>query len=318
MDFNLKHKTVDNAEEAFKFMFDLVNLSGQVITSRGEPTKEVLNAAVTIINPRDRIVPIPAFKLGFVLQELFDILNENPPRKIHSKDMLKKTMGDENNDFFFGNEMRQALSRHSLLNIYSLFEQDKNTRKAVLDLSTRRPVLHYPCLIYAHFIIRDDELHMTLETRGTSIFLGLPHDIFIFTCVQEIMLGWLQELYPDLKMGQFTYKTISTHFYSDENGNAKEDSVGNKWNYDEWKSEGLALPYDQYVGEMGKLYYYVDQLYKAHAEENLEKGHLLKYSDVLIPGGIFKSNWYEQWAMYLYMENDTMPNIIDPRVMGLK
>ena len=148
MKISLKYNEVDNAADAYKWFCSIIEEEGEYITSRGERTKEVLNAAVLINDIRDRVIPISNFNKRFILQETFDILNENQPRVMHSKEMLEKTMGNSSNIMFFGNEMRQAFSRWSLHRIKTLFEKDKYTRKAILDLGkstqARKPTVR-PC-----------------------------------------------------------------------------------------------------------------------------------------------------------------------------
>lgn len=215
MDYSIKSLSAKNAAEAYTKLTELVNTQGEFIESRNEATLEVLNVAIEIENPRDRIINISNFKLPFILQETFDILNNNQPRAIHSKQMLEKTMGNSSDPMFFGNELRQALSRWSLVKVRDRFIKDKNTRKAVLSLGNRRNAKHTPCMIYSHFIIRDNKFYMTAETRGTAVSMGFVNDVFVLTLVQEIIYGWLLEYYPELELLTFIYKTVSLPEYVD-------------------------------------------------------------------------------------------------------
>lgn len=294
MDVSIKFEQVESAQDAYSFFRELIKKQGSYVTSRGELTREVLNAAVIIKNIKKRIIPISSFKHEFILQETFDILNENQPRVIHSKEMLEKTMGNSKNMFFFGNEMRQAFSRWSLLRIKKLLESDMYTRKAILDLGSRRPFLHAPCMIYAHFIIRDGELHMIAETRGTEISVGFVNDIYFYTVIQELMHGWLLEKYPDLKLGTFLYKTTSLHCF--------ENSSGPVWpqdfiEYNVNEPEIGKLNYFEYIKEMGVLYFYIDQFFKAAQTEDIDKGIISTYSDIIRPRPEdFKSPFFYNWA----------------------
>lgn len=295
----MKYVEANSAKEAYTKLCKLIDDKGHYIEARNEPTKEILNAAVLIKNPRNRIIPIERFRHDFILQESFDILNENPPRVYHSKEMLEKTMGNSENIMFFGNEMRQAFSRWSLLKILDYFKEDKNTRKAILDLGTRRPVVHNPCLIYAHFLIRDNKLHLSSETRGTAISMGFTSDVFFFTLIQEIMLGWLREYYPELEMGDFLYKTGSLHYYCDEEGKPL-------WSQEMSKvipmtDKPFDLNHAEYVREMGALYYYVDQYMKAHPEENVDEGKISTISDCKAPDiNLFTTEFFHSWAYKIY------------------
>ena len=90
----------EGASEAYTKMCELLDTKGHPMTTRGEPTLEVLNVSCIINDTNRRKIPIPHFNEGFILQEAYDILNENPPRVAHSKQMLEKTMGNSSNIMF--------------------------------------------------------------------------------------------------------------------------------------------------------------------------------------------------------------------------
>jgi len=286
-----------SAHDAWEQLYASIKKNGKLVEARGELTKEILNPVVEITNPYDRITRSRSFDLPFILQEAFDILNENQPRSLHSKEMLEKTMGTSNNIMFFGNEMRQACSKWSLVKLKNVLEADKNTRKAILDLGSRRPAVHYPCLIYFHLIIRENKLCASLETRSTSLFFGLPNDIFFFTLLQQLMLGWLKETYPELEMGTFLYKTTSCHYYCDKAGNPFANSGTHDNEYLYFDSKKCDLSYKDYIAEMGRLYFYVDQIFKAQPLEDIDAGVITTNNDVLYPlRDMFQSSFFYSWA----------------------
>jgi len=216
-------KTCNTAGEAFEWMRDAVKTRGYVHESRGKRTKELMHVMVEIKRPDMSVVCIPSFKWDFISQEVRDIMTENDVSAIHSKEMLEYTMGSPDAKFFFGAEVREALSPWSLDAIFELFKQDKDTRKAVLDLGNRKPEEHIPCLSFAHLVIRDNKLHCTLETRSTDLAFGYPYDTVLFTVMQRYMLHRLQEIYPELKLGSFFYKSICMHYYLKNNDTPLKD-----------------------------------------------------------------------------------------------
>jgi thymidylate synthase len=334
MNYSIKSLKAKNAADAYSKLIALINKEGDFIESRNEATVEVMNVAVEIENPRDRIINISNFRLPFILQETFDILNSNQPRIIHSKEMLQKTMGNSTDPMFFGNELRQALSRWSLYKIKERFVKDKNTRKAVLSLGNRRNHKHTPCMIYAHFIIRDNKFFMTAETRGTAVSMGFVNDVFVLTLVQEIIYGWLLEVYPDLELGSFLYKTVSLHEYVDVvksidavaalTTTLNNELAGKETNqedlYDksyvptwdqtinEFKNNiiPIKLTYKEYLQDMGVLYHYCDDFMKAALKEDVDEGDITLVSDVQKPQReFFNSEYFYNWAntMYYYTKS---------------
>lgn len=329
MDYSIKSLKAKNASDAYSQLVNLINNYGEFISSRNEATLEVLNVAVEIENPRDRVINISNFKLPFILQETFDILNNNQPRAIHSKQMLEKTMGNSSDPMFFGNELRQAMSRWSLLKIRDRFIKDKNTRKAVLSLGNRRNTKHTPCMIYSHFIIRDNKFYMTAETRGTAVSMGFVNDVFVLTLIQEIVYSWLLEYYPDLELGTFLYKTVSLHEYVDVVKSLDAEATvskvlanelkghvyGNETVYNEsfiptWDQHineyhknliPIKLSYKEYLQDMGILYHYVDEYMKCKDIENLDAGDITIKQDLIKPDkSLFNSEYFYNWANVLY------------------
>lgn len=306
MDYSLKTFKVKNATEAYKTLTNLLNNEGHIIESRNELTKEILNVSVEIENPRHRIIPINKFRLPFILQETFDILNSNDPRVIHSREMLEKTMGNSDDPMFFGNELRQAFSRWSLRKLLDRFIKDKNTRKAILDLGNRRNTKHTPCMIYAHFIIRNNKLYMTAETRGTAISMGFINDIFFLTLMQEILLGLIQEHYPEVEMGTFLYKTVSLHMYVKEDGDTPtwDQSILIEPEFHDVEypisNASINLNYKEYLQDMGLLYHYVDSAMKATESDDIDGGNYITYEDLQLPiRDYFNSEFFYQWATIL-------------------
>lgn len=317
MSYSIKSFKAENAREAYSILTNELRNNGKFIMSRNEPTLELLNVSVEINNPRDRIIPIKNFKKPFILQEAYDILNSNDPRVIHSKQMLEKTMGDSSDPMFFGNELRQAFSRWSLRKLLERFIKDKYTRKAVLTLGNRRNTKHTPCMIYSHFIIRDNKLYMTSETRGTAISMGFTNDIYFLTLMQEIMLGWIKEYYPEVKMGTFLYKTVSMHTYIENMPEIKEDNLMSFQATPLWdqsfvetntKEYPFSLTYNEYIKEMGVLYHYVDMYMKATEVDDIDNGDYINYGDLHKPDeSLFKSKFFYNWALELFT-NITLNN----------
>jgi len=304
--YSMKSYVADSAWEAYALLAKEINQNGEIVTARNEATKELLNVSIEILNPRDRIINIEKFNLPFILQETFDIINGNEPRVIHSKEMLAKTMGNSSDPMFFGAELRQALSRWSLKRIYDVFKKDKNTRKAVLSLGNRRPIKHTPCMIYSHFIIRDDKFYMTAETRGTALSMGFTNDVFVLTLIQEILFGWLKEIYPELQLGSFLYKTVSLHEYVDiDFEKSDNDKWVPIWNQavmpNNYTLNLITLSYKEYLQDMGVLYNYIDDYMKAQPFEDIDNFKITTYDDLVCPAReYFNSAYFYNWALTLF------------------
>jgi thymidylate synthase len=97
-------------------------------------------------------------------------------------------------------------------NILDLLTQRQSSRKAVIqifdgnDLVEDHPEL--PCTGTLQFLVRNNQLHMFTSMRSNDAFLGLPHDVFAFTMLQEIIARSL-----NVGLGIYTHAVGSLHLY---------------------------------------------------------------------------------------------------------
>jgi thymidylate synthase len=99
-------------------------------------------------------------------------------------------------------------------NITSRLRKKPNSRKAVIQLFEASDIAashkDTPCTCTLQFLQRGAKLNMIIYMRSNDAYLGLPHDIFCFTMLQEIVAR-------DLNVGLGTYKHMvgSLHLYDD-------------------------------------------------------------------------------------------------------
>ncbi len=67
-----------------------------------------------------------------------------------------------------------------------------------------------PCTIGLHFLIREEKLNVTVYMRSNDAYLGLPHDLFCFTMLQEMVAAKL-----GLSMGKYHHICTSLHIYEE-------------------------------------------------------------------------------------------------------
>lgn len=87
-----------------------------------------------------------------------------------------------------------------------------DTRKAVIQLFDREDILadyeDVPCTCTLQFLVRDGFLHLVVHMRSNDVFMGLPHDVFVFTMIQEILANHL-----GAKLGTYKHMVGSFHLY---------------------------------------------------------------------------------------------------------
>ncbi len=106
-----------------------------------------------------------------------------------------------------------ALSQFT--NVTQLLRDNNATRRAVIQLFAGTDIAedHHqvPCTCTLQFLLRDGQLHLIANMRSNDVVLGLPHDIFCFTMLQEIMARALS-----VEVGGYKHAVGSLHLY-DEN-----------------------------------------------------------------------------------------------------
>lgn len=65
-----------------------------------------------------------------------------------------------------------------------------------------------PCTIGLHFYVRNAKLNLTVYMRSNDAYLGLPHDLFCFTMLQELV-----SLRTNTTLGVYTHCATSMHVY---------------------------------------------------------------------------------------------------------
>jgi thymidylate synthase len=88
------------------------------------------------------------------------------------------------------------------------------SRNGIIQLFTNRDdgidSNDIPCTCVIQFLIRRNKLHMYVHMRSNDAFLGLPHDIFSFTMLQEVAARELK-----IELGVYKHSVASLHLYDD-------------------------------------------------------------------------------------------------------
>ncbi|ONC42033.1 thymidylate synthase [Burkholderia pseudomallei] len=90
-------------------------------------------------------------------------------------------------------------SRRAVIQLFRGEDLAKNIEKRRKDL---------PCTCTLQFTVRDHQLHAMVMMRSNDAFMGLPHDIFAFTMLQELIARSL-----GVEVGQYKHAVGSLHLY---------------------------------------------------------------------------------------------------------
>lgn len=185
------------------------------VGTRGE-MREKLGVSFRMTNPRARISRSqdrgkPFSALGELLWYLggFDTLE-------FIKDYIPDYVKDAEGGILAGaygprfHAMRGSINQ--LENVTRLLKEKPTSKRAVIQLYDAADIaVHHaeiPCTTALQFIARGGRLHMSTTMRSNDAYKGLPHDVFCFTMLQEMMATRL-----DLEPGDYLHYAASMHVY---------------------------------------------------------------------------------------------------------
>ena len=194
--------------------------------SRAGATKEILHAALTINDPRQRWVASrrPPLNVAFAIAEVVWIMtgrndlafmeawNSRLPNYVGKGPQLHGA---------YGHRLRCHMGIDQLTRAYQALSSNPNTRQVVLqiwDASADLPhpdgspaAQDVPCNAFAFLKIRERKLEWLQAIRSNDLFLGVPYNFIQFTCLQEVMAGWL-----GIECGTYNQLSDSLHMYEQD------------------------------------------------------------------------------------------------------
>lgn len=95
----------------------------------------------------------------------------------------------------------------------NLLSKYPDTRQAIIHIKEPRNLLENPtkdcnCTLTLQFLLRDNSLDLIVNMRSNDVWLGLPYDVFNFTCMQIQMAMEL-----NVNIGTYYHNVGSLHMY---------------------------------------------------------------------------------------------------------
>lgn len=192
-------------------------------SSKGENT-ELLGVTIRILNPRDRLSRSenrgkPFSAIGELLwylsgsDELDFISPYIPDYENYAEDgIVPGAYGPR----LFGNRVFP----NQIENVSDILSHKRGSRRAVIQLLDSRDIdsnqKEIPCTCTLQFHIREDRMHMSVTMRSNDAYFGLPHDIFCFTMLHEMLARRLKA-----ELGTYIHHVGSMHIYDEHKERAK-------------------------------------------------------------------------------------------------
>ncbi|WP_336004071.1 thymidylate synthase [Acinetobacter pittii] len=218
------HITAESLDDLLHETYDYILANGERASPTRGTNSEVRNCILTLLNPRSRISlsEVRSKVISCLGEFLWYLSGSNSVDFIeyYIKDYRERiNFTKESTDPVPGAYGSRIFGQSNQFNkIVELLEKSKDSRRAVIAIYSENDLLgddsrDIPCTCTLQFFIRSDKLHLTCYMRSNDAALGLVHDIFSFTLLQEIMLARLITKYPNLELGEYTHIVGSLHIY---------------------------------------------------------------------------------------------------------
>ncbi len=198
------------------------------VESRKGASTEIFGALLELTNPRARISrSLGRSKITSALGEMSWYLAGSDDllfiqHYLHRYDKFsddKKTLNGAYGKRIFGVRRRYKIGGHLKVGtewqrMITTLRERPGSRNATIQLfsnaDVRRDSLDIPCTCSLQFVLRDGLLDLQAHMRSNDAVLGLPHDIFSFTMLQEIAARELE-----CELGRYFHSVGSLHLYDD-------------------------------------------------------------------------------------------------------
>lgn len=151
--------------------------------------------------------------------------------------------------------------------VINKLQKKPSTRQAVIQLFDASDIANQykdtPCTLSLQFLIRNNRLDMYTMMRSNDAFRGVPHDIFVFTMLQEMIARRV-----GVEMGMYTHFVTSMHLYLDDFPKAKQ-----------FQSEGF-MPSDPVMQAMPIENFDASILKLLSLERKIRLGEICEQNDI--------------------------------------
>lgn len=190
--------------------------NGEVVRATRGSTLERIGMLLVLENPRARLSTSESRgKVFSALGELLWYLSGSDSAE-HITYYIKRYKDDVEADGTihgaYGPRLIHPSGFNQLHNVLKLLKSKPSSRRAVLQVFSAEDLIgnhkEIPCTCTIQFLVRGSKLDALVNMRSNDAYWGLPHDIFAFTMIQELMARAL-----GIELGQYRHFVGSLHIY---------------------------------------------------------------------------------------------------------
>jgi thymidylate synthase len=120
----------------------------------------------------------------------------------------------------YGPRLFRQRGCNQIQNVITLLRQRSESRRAVIQIFNAEDIAgkhtEIPCTTTLQFFVRNRSVELIATMRSNDAYLGLPHDVFCFTMLQEIVARAL-----DCEIGNYRHFVGSMHLYNTDRAQAR-------------------------------------------------------------------------------------------------
>lgn len=212
--------------------------------SRAGDTHEILHAALTVRQPRQRWMPsrTPPVNPAFAIAEVIWIVAGRRDARFLNffNTSLPKFAGDgPTYHGAYGYRLRRHFGLDQLERAFEVLSNRPEQRQVTLQIwdpavdlpapSGAAAAADIPCNITSLLKVRGGRLEWLQVMRSNDVYRGLPYNVVQFTALQEVLAGWL-----GLELGSYNHVSDSLHIYAEDvrHLNGQDGPRPEVWNAD--------------------------------------------------------------------------------------
>jgi thymidylate synthase len=208
--------TEDSLDDLLRAAIEVVMERGVAVSPTKGPNRELRGVTLQLTNPRARLSRSESRgKVFSALGELLWYLSGSNATDHITHYISQYSQYDEDGIIFGGYGPRLRGGTDQLATVIDLLRARPSTRRAVIQLFNGDDLVQHhedvPCTCTLQFLSREEHLDLIVYMRSNDVFIGLPHDVFCFTMIQELVARSV-----GVDVGQYIHVVGSLHLYDDK------------------------------------------------------------------------------------------------------
>jgi thymidylate synthase len=212
------HFETATLDDAMAAVFKEILENGEAVHPTKGPNREITGVLLEVKNPRARLSLTESRRRPFSgLGELCWYLSGASDLQFIEYYLSRYADFAEDGLIFgaYGPRLFQWRNTNQLKNVTRILKEGPDSRRAVIQLFDAEDIVvrhkDVPCTCALHFLVRSNRLNLVTYMRSNDAFVGLPHDFFCFTMLQEIVACEL-----GIELGTYKHMVGSLHIYDDD------------------------------------------------------------------------------------------------------